>query len=76
MYIENGRLCDFLDGFIDIINESQAWEIWMNKRTGMTWEEFRLSVIPQDISAEEVENAQQSSENLYNNLCGMIGGER
>lgn len=51
-------LCKFLDEFFNIINESRAWEFWLAKNTGKSWEEFSLEIIPQKVHTEELIQAQ------------------
>lgn len=47
-------LCKFIDDFFNILNESRAWEFWLHKNTGKSWEEFSLEAIPQKVDTEEL----------------------
>lgn len=53
-----GMLCRFIDEFFSIISESRAWDFWLAKNTGMSWEDFRLEAIPQQVHTEELLKAQ------------------
>lgn len=43
--ISTGRLCEFVEEFIKTHNEEEehkaAWEFWLHKVSGQTWEEFQ-----------------------------------
>ena len=56
-FVRIGNLCGFIDGFINSVNESQAWEFWLHRETGRSWEDFRLSVVSQDADTELLEKA-------------------
>jgi len=53
-YIQTGQLTCFLSQFIDIYNEDQLWNIWIHKKTGKTWEEFKDSLIPPEIQVPNI----------------------
>ena len=40
-YISTGRFCMFINGFIDIYNEEQTFDIWKHRVYGKTFAEFR-----------------------------------
>ncbi len=64
-YVSCGSLCEFIDCFLKLINESQAWEFWLHKETGKTWGDFRLTVIPQNI---DIQNLTELSESIEKKL--------
>ena len=61
-FVRNAMLCEFLDRFTQRTDEKLAWEFWLSKETGKSWNDFRLSVIPQELTANttEIENIQKS----------------
>lgn len=68
--ISTGLLCEFIDRFFSEYNEYQAWEMWLNKETGKTWDDFKLMVIEQEeISEDELQRANS----LYERLCERGG---
>jgi hypothetical protein len=73
--ISMGLLCDFLDEFFTIIAEEKAWEFWLHKNTGRSWEDFKLACIPQDADEEaitdtisEIEDALSGGEYSYGSI--------
>jgi hypothetical protein len=70
-----GRLCSFLDNFFVLVAEENAWEFWLHKETGLSWEDFRSECIPQDCDVEqltedmtEIEDALSGGEYSYGRI--------
>ena len=53
-FISAGRLYSFLDSFFVFVAEENAWEFWLHKETGLSWGDFRLTCIPQDVDVNEL----------------------
>jgi len=69
-FIGRGKLCEFIDEFFVLANESQVWEFWLNKETGKSWGDFKLSVIPQETDCQKLENAAADIEQSF--MKGVI----
>ena len=54
-FVKHSMLCGFLDSFTAKLNEKTAWEFWLYKDTGKSWNDFKLSVIPQELTADTKE---------------------
>ena len=63
-------LCRFLDEFFGIINESLAWEFWLHKNTGKSWEEFSIEAIPQKVDTDKLLESEADIETAL--LKGVI----
>ena len=73
-FLSYGLLCEFIDCFLNLINETMAWELWLHKETGKTWGDFKLAVIPQNINTELLTEASESIEKqLMNGECWLDG---
>ena len=64
-YIRTARFSEFIDEFFAVVNETQVWEFWLHKETAKSWEDFRLSVIPQDADEEKLFNTICDIENTF-----------
>ncbi|MBQ8435666.1 MAG: hypothetical protein IJX24_06635 [Oscillospiraceae bacterium] len=71
-FIHKGRLCEFIDDFFKLINEAQMWEFWLNKETGRSWSDFKLTCIPQEADYQKLENAASDIEQSF--MKGVIEG--
>lgn len=58
---------NFISQFIDIYNEKQAFDVWLHKNTGRTWEEFRNTVTAPEIEVPDISKMlDESSRTLEN----------
>ena len=55
-----------------LVNEAQVWEFWLNKETGKSWSDFKLSAIPQEADCQMLENAAADIEQSF--MKGVIDG--
>ena len=60
--IYEGRLCRLIDRIITSENIKTAWEIWLNKETGKSWNDMMLLCVPQELYADknEIEEIERS----------------
>lgn len=54
-YISTGRFCFFIDGFVEICNEEQTYDVWKHKVNGKSFAEFRDEVYAKPVVPEKVD---------------------
>lgn len=64
-YIRISRFSELIDEIFGIVSESQMWEFWLHRETGKSWEDFKLSVIPQDADTDRLSETVCDIENAF-----------
>ncbi len=54
-----------IEEIFEIVSESRMWEFWLNKETGKSWENFKLSVLPQDADTDKLSKTVCDIENAF-----------
>ncbi len=73
-FIQMGRLGSFIDHFFEELAEDHAWKFWIHKETGMSWKDFRLSVLPQSIDLDKLkENSDDIEKTLMKGEIRLNG---
>ena len=59
--IKQGKLCKMTEKVIENANIKTAWELWLHRKTGKSWEEMMLSAVPQKLETdkEEIESIER-----------------
>lgn len=78
-YIRTGRLFDFIDVFIDEVNEDLIFDVWVHKVQDKTFDEFKRSIglnseaVPEQEPLESLETTLNDTKNILNNFIPMKG---
>lgn len=66
IYLRENRLDEFITELWSIYNDELAWEVWMNKVEGKTFEEFKYSIAPVPRKKINLETVISDSFNILN----------
>ena len=71
-YIQTGRMCDFIQAFLEQKVEDDRWEFYLHKVWNKSWSEFceslRISQEAQGLSEEDIETTVKKSMDILGNF--------